>query len=120
VLCAMFDSTLVAILSYEGIFSYTWPHNMRARDRWLGAARAASRHKLHPLDNIVARRWPRCDDILQGPHHSTAPIGLKAETHGGVRRADRAELDHEPRCTVGGLECRYRTGYTPVSIPSHR
>jgi hypothetical protein len=57
------------------------------------------------------------------PHHSTAlmeqgercrpdEVGL-----GGRRRltADRAEPEHEPRCIVGRLNCRYRTGYTPVS-----
>jgi hypothetical protein len=57
------------------------------------------------------------------PHHSTAPMEQgercwpDAVGLGGRRRltADRAEPEHEPRCIVGRLNCRYRTGYTPVS-----
>ncbi len=61
----VFDSTLVAILSFQGTgssgqFSYTWPHSMRARAGWLGAARAAGRRKLHSLENVVAPRPTAC------------------------------------------------------------
>ena len=57
----VFDSTLVAILSYEGTgysgqFSCTWPHNTRARAGWLGAVRAVGWYKLHPSEDIVGQR----------------------------------------------------------------